>query len=189
MQLGAAMKNLASDSSVKPKLEQVLELMEQGIEEGRNAIQGLRSSGSRPFDLVAALSAVHEEFSGQPGVDFRVNVVGRQHALRTAIRSDIYRIGKEALVNAFSHSRAKRIDLELEYTDSLTIRVRDNGCGIDPRMLDTGREGHWGLAGMRERATKIGGQFKISSATDGTEVQLSVPGGIAFQRSSTDYSP
>ena len=69
------------------------------------------------------------------------------------------------------------------------MRVRDDGCGIAPGMLDAGREGHWGLAGMRERATKIGGLFKISSsATDGTEAQLSVASEVAFQRSSPDHS-
>jgi len=57
-------------------------------------------------------------------------------------------------------------------------------------MLDAGREGHWGLAGMRERATKIDGLLKIpSSATNGTEVQLSVLGGVAFERPSPQHSP
>ena len=61
------------------------------------------------------------------------------------------------------------------------MRIRDNGHGIDPQVLDKGRDGHWGLAGMRERATRIGGLLKIlSSATAGTEVQLSIPSTIAF---------
>jgi hypothetical protein len=90
---------------------------------------------------------------------------------------NVYRIGREALVNAFCHSGAKRINLELEYSDSeLYVRIRDNGRGIDPQMLAKGRDGHWGLAGMRERATKIGGVLKIlSSPAAGTEVQLSIP--------------
>ena len=61
------------------------------------------------------------------------------------------------------------------------MRVSDNGCGIDPRLLGAGRAGHWGLTGMQERAMRIGGLLKISSsATAGTEVQLSVPGSVAF---------
>ena len=60
------------------------------------------------------------------------------------MQDEIYRVGKEALVNAFCHSGAKRIDLELEYSDSnLTMRVRDNRRGIDRRVLATRREGHW----------------------------------------------
>jgi len=189
LQLGAAMNRLPSDSPVKPELDRILQLMEQGIEEGRNAIQGLRSSDSRTLDLVLALSGVQQELAVQPDVDFRVIVAGRQLPLRPAVRQEIYRIGREALVNAFCHSGAKRVELELEYADSnLTMRVRDNGCGIDPQVLDSGREGHWGLAGMRERATRIGGLLKISSnATAGTQVQLSIPSGVAFQLSFTDH--
>jgi len=184
-QLGAAVESLAPDSQVRSKFDPVLQLMEQGVEEGRNAIQCLRSSGSGPLDLVAALSAVRQEFSAQPGVDYRATVVGQQQPLRSAIQQEIYSIGREALVNAFCHSGAKRIDLELEYTDrNLTMRVRDNGRGIDQQVLYTGRKGHWGLTGMRERATRIGGLLKISSsATGGTEIQLSIPSDVAFQLS------
>ena len=181
-QLGVAVESLSRNSQVKSKLDPILQFMEQGIEEGRNAIQGLRSSGSRPSDLVVALSAVRQEFSARPGVDFRVTVVGQQQPLRSAIQNEIYCIGREALVNAFCHSGAKRIDLEIEYADrSLTMRIRDNGCGIDPQVLDTGREGHWGLTGMRERAMNLGGLLKVSSSpTAGTEIRLSIPNNVAF---------
>jgi len=188
MRLGAAMKGLPSDSPVKPKLDPILQLMEQGIDEGRSAIQGLRSSDSRTLDLVLALSGVQQELSLEPDVDFRVSVAGRQHPLRPSIKDEVYRIGREALVNAFRHSGARRVDIELEYADNdLRLRVRDNGCGIDPAVLEAGREGHWGLAGMRERATRIGGLLKISSsANGGTEVQLSIPSALAFQPSPDD---
>ena len=183
MRLGAAMKNLPCDSTVKPKLDPILQLMEKGIDEGRSAIQGLRSSALRTLDLVLALSGVQQELSVEPDVDFRISVAGRQQPLRPPIKDEVYRIGREALVNAFRHSGAKRVDFELEYADSdLRMRVRDNGCGINPEVVEAGREGHWGLAGMRERATRIGGLLKISSsANSGTEVQLSIPSALAFQ--------
>ena len=175
--LGVAVESLPPESQVKSKLDPILHVLELGIEESRNAIQGLRSSDSRRWDLVVALSAVHQEFSTEDGVDFRVNVVGQEQPLRPAIQDEIYRIGREALVNAFRHAEAKRINLEFEYTSSgLTMRVVDDGCGMDPQILHTGRRGHWGLTGMRERAAKIGGLLKISSSpTAGTEIQLSVP--------------
>src|SRR6516164_8460795 len=139
LQLGVAVNRLPSDPLVKSELEQVLELMEQGIEEGRSAIQGLRSSDPRTLDLVLALSGVQQEFALQPDIDFRVSVTGRQQPLQPAIRHEIYRIGREALFNAFCHSRAKRVEFELEYAESdLRMRVRDNGCGIDPQVLQTG---------------------------------------------------
>ena len=188
MRLGAAMDGLPSDSPVKSKLDPILQLMEQGIEEGRNAIQGLRSSVPGTLDLVLALSGVQRELAVEADVDFRVSVAGRQQPLQGPIKHELYRIGREALVNAFRHSGAKRVDFEIEYADNdLRMRVRDDGCGIDPDVLEAGREGHWGLAGMRERATKIGGLLKISSsATAGTEVQLSIPSAVAFQRSPSD---
>ena len=186
--LGAAVESLPHDSEVKSKLDSILQFMAQGIDEGRNAIQGLRSSGSRPLDLIVALSSIHQEFSAQPDVDFRVRVVGQQQPLRSADHQEIYRIGREALRNAFCHSGADRIDLEIEYADtSLTIRVRDNGRGIDPEVVNAGRDGHWGLAGMRERAARIGGLLKISStATRGTEILLSIPSDVAFRCAPAD---
>jgi PAS domain S-box-containing protein len=188
MQLSVALDGVPPDSLVKPGLDRILRIMNQGIEEGRNTIQELRSSDSSTLDLVVALSGVQQELAVQPDVDFRVVVAGRQQPMRPAIRHEIYRIGREALVNAFRHSRATRVEVVLEYADSeLRMKVRDNGCGVDPRVLDAGREGHWGLAGMQERATRIGGLLKISSnATAGTEVQLSIPSGIAFQLSPAD---
>jgi len=175
--LGLAVESLPAESQVKSKLDPILHFMQLGIEEGRNAIQGLRSSDSRRSDLVVALSAVRQEFATEHGVDFRVNFVGQQQPLRPAIQDEIYRIGREALVNAFCHAAAQRIELELEYASSgLIMRVLDDGRGIDPQVLDTGRKGHWGLTGMRERAARMGGLLKVSSSpTAGTEIRLSVP--------------
>ena len=177
LHLGGTVLSMAQDSPVKNQLDRILEIMRQGIVESRSAIQGLRSSGSQTSDLVGALSRIQDELKVQPDIDFRVTVTGRQKQLAREIQHEIYRIGREALVNAFCHSEAKRIELELAYSDSeLHVRIRDNGRGIDPQVLENGRDGHWGLAGMRERATRIGGVLKIlSSPAAGTEVQLSIP--------------
>jgi signal transduction histidine kinase len=182
MQLGVTVDSLPPDSSVKPRLDRILQLMNLGIQEGRNTIQGLRSPDSGSVDLVLAFTQVEQEVCVQPEIDFRVIVIGRKQPLRSRIASEVYRIGREALVNAFRHSGAKRAELELEYADAdLYMSVRDDGCGIDPCVLNTGREGHWGLAGMRERATRIGGRLKVSSsAAHGTEIQLSVPHAVAL---------
>jgi signal transduction histidine kinase len=183
MQLSVAVSGVTLDSMVKSRLDRILQIMNQGIEEGRNTIQGLRSSDSHTLDLALALSRVQRELAVQRDIDFRVIVAGRQQPLQTPIGHEIYRIGKEALVNAFRHSRAKRVEFELEYAENdLRMCIRDNGCGIDPLVLDAGREGHWGLAGMRERATRIGGFLKISSsASAGTEIRLSIPSSLAFE--------
>jgi PAS domain S-box-containing protein len=190
LHLGAAVLRVAQDSPVKKRLDRILEIMNQGMAEGRSVIQGLRSSGSHLSDLVGALSRIQDELNVQPDIDFRVTVAGRQRQLAREIQHEIYRIGREAVVNAFCHSGAKRIELELAYSDSeLNVRISDNGCGMDPQMLEKGREGHWGLAGMRERATRIGGVLKISSSpAAGTEVQLSVPNTVASELSLPQHS-
>jgi signal transduction histidine kinase len=178
LHLGAALYDVAPESPVKPRLERILQLMNQGVQEGRDAIQGLRPPESHTSDLVLALSRIRYELGEVlPDIDFRVIVAGPQNRLPSEIQYEIYRIGKEALVNALSHSGAERVELELDYSSSeLHLRIRDNGRGIDPEVLEKGRDRHWGLAGMRERAAKIGGQLKIlSSATGGTEVHLSIP--------------
>jgi len=190
MQLGVALRGVPPDSPVKPRLDRILQLVDHGIEEGRNTLQGLRSD-SRTLDLVLALSCVQQELAVQPDIDFRVVVTGRQQPLQPLLQHEIYRIGREALLNALCHSGAKHVEFEVEYGYSdLRMRVRDNGCGIDPVVLKEGRAGHWGLTGTRERATRSGGLLRISSsASDGTEVQLSIPSSVAFQIAPADQSP
>lgn len=98
------------------------------------------------------------------------------------IRDEVYRIGREAIVNAYRHANAQHIEVEIDYdAKCLRLLLRDDGVGIDSSLLEAGREGHFGLSGMRERAEGIGGRIKVSSrSTAGTEVDLSLPAKIAF---------
>lgn len=188
MQLHVAVDHLPENSTARPMLSRILQLMGQVIEEGRRAVRGLRSSDSSSRDLEQAFSRIQQELAIQEEMGFRVIVEGRPQALHPIIRDEVYRIGREALVNAFRHSRAKSIEVELEYaTKHLRILVRDDGCGIDPQVLRSGRDGHWGLSGMRERAEGIGARLNVwSRAAAGTEVELSVPSHIAFQFQSSN---
>jgi signal transduction histidine kinase/ligand-binding sensor domain-containing protein len=183
MQLHVADDQLSSDSPAKPIVNRVLEVMGQVIDDGRNTLRGLRSSSLESTDLQQAFSRVPQELSAQRPVDFRVLVEGKPQPLHPVIRDEVYRIGHEALANAFRHSKASAIEVELEYADhQLRLLVRDNGCGIDPQVLRTGRDGHWGLSGMRERASRIGARLKVwSRPAGGTEVELSVPGQVGFR--------
>jgi ligand-binding sensor domain-containing protein/signal transduction histidine kinase len=187
MQLHVAVERLPDDSAAKPPLGRVLQLMGQVIEEGRNAVRGLRSSQSASMDLEQAFSRIRNELAVQnetgEQTGFRVIVEGRPRPLHPIIRDEVYSIGREALVNAFRHSQAKNIEVEVEYlAKRLRILVRDDGCGIAPQVLQSGREGHWGLPGMRERAERIGARLKLRSrVATGTEVELYVPGYVAFK--------
>jgi len=182
MQLHVVADRLPDDSPAKSPMNRVLQLMGRVIEEGRHTVSGLRSD-NKLEDLAAAFSLVRQELASDEGIDFRVIVDGQPRPLHPLLRDEIYRIGREALVNAFRHSRAERIEMELEYTSQrFRCLVRDNGCGIDPAVIKGGREGHWGLPGMRERAERIGGQLHVwSSAAAGTEVELTVPAYVAFK--------
>src|SRR5262249_52379560 len=128
-----------------------------------------------------------DELTSQSGVDYRVTVEGPSRPLQPVIRDEIYHIGHEALVNAFRYSRASTIEVELEYGPrQLRMLVRDDGQGIDQQVLRSGREGHWGIPGMRERAEEIGAKLKLWSREGaGTEVELSIPGQIAYELNSS----
>jgi signal transduction histidine kinase/ligand-binding sensor domain-containing protein len=190
MQLDVANDRLAADSPAKPLVGRVLELMGLVIEEGRNAVRGLRSSKLNSPDLEQAFSQIRKEFPVQPQTEFRVIVEGTPRPLRSVIRDEVYLIGREALLNAFRHAHASDIEVELEYAAShLRVFVRDNGGGIDTQVLRSGRDGHWGLPGMKERTERIGGKLRVlSRAVAGTEVELSVPGQIAFEFRSEYHS-
>jgi signal transduction histidine kinase/ligand-binding sensor domain-containing protein len=182
MQLHVVRDQLPADSPDAPRLNRVLELMGRVIEEGRNAVRGLRAPGGDPDDLETAFSRIAQELNVEDKARFRVIGEGHARRLRAAIRDEVYRIVREAVVNAFHHARAGVIEVEVEFAPSLVrILVRDDGVGIDPEVLESGREGHWGLPGMRERAERIGGTLRVwSRAGAGTEVELSVPARIAF---------
>ena len=115
--------------------------------------------------------AVHQIIS----LAFAATNAGRQQA--------VYRIGREAVTNAFRHSGATTIEVELEYgVHELRLLVRDDGHGIDPQVLHAGREGYWGLSGMRERAETIGAKLNVwSKATAGTESEIARPRSQPFQ--------
>jgi ligand-binding sensor domain-containing protein/signal transduction histidine kinase len=183
MQLHVANDRLTADSPAKPLVSRVLELMSQVVEEGRNSVQGLRSSKSSLPDLENAFSQIRHEFPVQSQISFRVIVEGTPRRLRSVIRDEVYLIGHEALSNAFRHAQASEIEVEIEYAAShLRVLIRDNGGGIDTQVLRSGRQGHWGLSGMKERTERIGGKLRVlSRAVAGTEVELSVPGNIAFE--------
>jgi signal transduction histidine kinase len=184
MQLHAAVDRLSPDSAEKQQFESVVQLVDRALDEGRCALQGLRSPHSRIGSLGEAFARVPKDLGLPSAAGFRVVVHGTEKQLRAGLLDDVYRIGREAIVNACRHSQAKDIETEVEYRPTeLRIAVRDNGCGIGPHDLQWGRAGHWGLRGMRERAERIGAQLRLwSGAALGTEIELCVPGRVAFEQ-------
>jgi signal transduction histidine kinase len=186
MQVHVATDSLPEDSASRPLLTRSLELMQQVIDEGRNAVRGLRTSSTTLAPLETVLSQVKQEVGADGDVDFRVVVEGRRREFHPVVRDEVYRIGREALINAFHHAHARHIELELNYgPNGFKLFVRDDGVGINEQTLQTGREGHWGLVGIRERAERIGGRVHVfSRPSAGTEIELDLPSKIAFSGAS-----
>ena len=184
MQLHVAAETLPEESPAKGALRRVQRLMSQVIDEGRNAVRGLRSTDGGGRDLAEAFSGIQQELADGRPVEYRVIVEGQTRPLSAAVRDNVYRIGREALVNAFRHAAAATIEVEIEYASRhVRLLVRDDGKGIEPEIVKSGADGHWGLSGMRERAERIGARLKLfSRAGAGTEVELFIPGHIAFRK-------
>jgi signal transduction histidine kinase/ligand-binding sensor domain-containing protein len=191
MQVHVATDVLPADSTVRAMLTKALQAMKQVIEEGRNTVRGLRLSRDALLDLEEAFSRVQEEIGpvGKGDVDFRVIVEGERRPLHPLLRDEVYRIGREALVNAFRHARANHIEIEVKYSSTqFHVFVRDNGSGIDPAVMAAGRDGHWGLSIMRERADRIGARLTVfSRSSAGTEIELAVPAHLAFEDHSSHW--
>jgi ligand-binding sensor domain-containing protein/signal transduction histidine kinase len=188
MQLSVAVDNLPKESSSKNHLTRVLELMNQVRDEGRNTLRGLRSANAdNTGSLEQALSDIKQDFTAREPAEIRLIIEGLPRPLLPLVRDEAYQIGREALLNAYRHSKAKNIEIIVEYcTKNLKLRIRDDGKGIDPQVLQNGRDGHWGLIGMRERAKKIESELKVWSRVGaGTEVELTVPHRHAYPKSSS----
>ena len=169
-------------------LDRALDGAEQAIVEGRDAIHDLRSPAAK--GLVEEITSLGEELVAKNGnkdaAQFRAVIEGTAETLDPNVHIEIFRIAREALRNAFSHSQARRIETEVAYSSNLfRLRIRDDGKGMAPDVRNRGeRIGHWGLGGMRERAERLGGKLEVwSEPGSGTEVDLRVPASIAYQSS------
>ncbi|MEX2123409.1 MAG: two-component regulator propeller domain-containing protein [Woeseia sp.] len=185
-----AVSNLlpARPADAAEALEAVMDRGDEVIAEGRAAVYDLRYMQDSDRDLTASVTALKSELetvANDPQPAYRVTVEGRPRTIDDAIRDEVYRIAREAFRNAAMHSKANNIEAEIGYLDEgLYLRMRDDGIGIDQRILKQGKRiGHWGLQGMRERTEALDGQLTIwSKPGAGTEVELRVPAEVAFKR-------
>jgi signal transduction histidine kinase len=172
---------------VREQLDRAIERAAVAITEGRDAVQGLRESTVQKNELAQEVSTLGEELATHPANQsspaFRVTVEGEPRDLHPILRDEIYRIAAEALRNAFRHADAGLVEVEIRYDNQqFRLRVRDNGRGMDSAVLSgQAPQGHYGLRGMRERATLIGGNVTVwSEKSVGTEVDLRIPANTAY---------
>ena len=178
-------------TEAKQALEHAIDEAAQAITEGRDAVQNLRSASGSADDLAVAIGSLGKELTAispdrtttPAAID--VSVEGTARNLHPLVRDEVYRIAGEAVRNAFRHANARRIEVEIRYDERrLRVRVRDDGRGIQPAVLEGDRPGHFGLPGMRERAEVIGGRLNVwSEGGLGTEIELTITAGAAYVRS------
>jgi signal transduction histidine kinase/ligand-binding sensor domain-containing protein len=173
-----------------PHMRQAVEKLSawlgRATEEGRAVLNSLRTSITEVNDLGEALGRALEECRIHSSMEVSLQVSGPIQEMHPIVRDEVYRIAFEAIRNACVHSHATQLKVELSYAQDLSLRICDNGSGIDPDILHRGKRGHFGLQNMRERAERIMGKFSIeSSAGSGTTVTLNVPGGMMYRRVNT----
>jgi signal transduction histidine kinase/ligand-binding sensor domain-containing protein len=179
----------ARPEEAKQRVENAIEQASAAIAEGRDAVHQLRVSGLATGDLAQSINNVLSELvSSSPREnrpEFHIQVEGATRDLSPMVRDEVYRITAEALRNAIRHAAATQIEVDIRYDEQqLRVRIRDNGKGVDPGVLESGHvPGHWGLHGMRERAKLLGGNFELwSEMNSGTEVELTVPAVNAYSK-------
>jgi signal transduction histidine kinase len=178
----AVMEQIPDQEPARQSMKKALTFADAVLLEGRQRVRELRPEGSETHELSQQIAAYGEELVKDQVVAFNVTVVGSPQPLHPVVSDEIYRIAREALANAFRHAQASKIEVEVTYdTASVCLRVRDNGNGIGPEILDSGKKGHWGLSGMRERARNIGAQLSIlSNPGSGAEIDLTLPAKVAY---------
>jgi signal transduction histidine kinase/ligand-binding sensor domain-containing protein len=178
LRFNSATALLDPEEPARAIFREALEQSDLVMLEGRELVLDLRATTKEPLELPEALALAGEEFKELGRAEFRVTLVGQSRRLQTIAAGELFRLGKEALYNAFLHANGTKIEAELNYEkDTFVLRIRDNGIGIDDQiLLDGMRAGHWGLPGMQERAKKIGSKLLIRSRKGGgTEVEVSAP--------------
>jgi ligand-binding sensor domain-containing protein/signal transduction histidine kinase len=161
--------------SAKPHLDRARILVRNSMAEARRYVWDLRSQDLEQKDLPTALNDTARRLTRDTEVQAAVQVTGTFRPVPTSIENNLLRIAQEAINNSVKHSGAKRIMIDLHFeTDGLQLRVQDDGNGFDTTLEN--RDGHFGLVGMRERASEIKGDLRIQSEPgSGTQVIVNVP--------------
>ena len=181
----AVLDRIPDQDPAQQAMKKALGHADQILIEGRERVRDLRAEGAQANELSQELACYGEELAKGREIEFKVTLAGSPQSLQPVVKGEIYRIGREALTNAFRHSKASSIEVEITYDHaSFCLRIRDNGSGIDQEILSGGRTNHWGLSGMRERAKNISAQLSIwSNSGAGTEIELKMPANAAYARS------
>jgi signal transduction histidine kinase len=183
LKFDAIARSATSVEQARHAIQETLDRADQVLAEARDRVRSLRRTTVPLDDLPAAFQRVAQEGTRAGGPRFTSVVEGKPRELNPVVLEETFSIGREALLNALAHSGGRNVELEITYDPrQFRLRIRDDGRGIDPEILDQGgRSDHWGLQGMRERAQKIGAELKLWSRPGaGTEAELTIPAAAAY---------
>lgn len=167
-----------SPERVRTHLIQLRDLAERTLAEIRRLIYDLRPSILDDLGLVAALRWYAKSLLDPRGIAWSLSVSGIASRLPPAMETVAFRLVQEALANVQRHSRATAVNVSLALVGrELRVRIEDNGQGFDAQRIRTaGRDGGFGLIGMRERVELVGGRWEAHSRPGaGTIITATLP--------------
>lgn len=173
-----ALQTLCSDvPAVEPHVLKVTQLLDQIEVQLRRLSHELMPALLNDLGLVPALKYLFEGLAQRSRLQISIDAVPEQRLPRR-VETTLYHVAKEALHNVIKHARATAVWIQFQRkAGSISCRIRDNGAGFDPASI-AGRRGEhgFGLIGMRERLSVVGGDMQINSANGcGTELVISIP--------------
>jgi ligand-binding sensor domain-containing protein/two-component sensor histidine kinase len=180
LQVHSVLLKLPAGSETREKLEKIMLIADETVNEGRRQVQDLRQGP----DIELSLKSTGEMLSSiYPGTAFSLTVSGGPLTLEPTVQENLCAIGQEAIRNAFQHAQASAVAVSLEYAKELfLLRVTDNGRGINEvEMAHRIKDQHWGMIGLHERAASIGAHLSISAKSGkGTTLELTMGGSLAY---------
>jgi len=164
-------------------LRQLQMLVANALNELQHVIADLRPSHLDDLGLPAALRWYCGEVKARAPIAVEVEVSGEAWEVPGEVTTALFRIAQEALTNVVKHADADRVTVSLAYRpEAVSLEVFDDGRGFDPELIETEKGLAWGLAGMSERASLIGGQLHVESGPgEGTRVKVTVPARVGSE--------
>lgn len=158
-------------------LRQLEQLVEHSLMELQRLISDLRPSHLDDLGLGAALRWYGGEIEKRLPIEVRVSVNEEKTELSTEVKTTLFRITQEALTNVIKHSGASTVKVNLDYSgEGVRLEVVDDGVGFDRSTMRAAARPSWGLIGIQERASLLGGTFEINSYPgQGTRVSVFIP--------------
>ena len=165
-----------ASAEVRARLQMLSTWLGNAMEEGRTALRSLRTPVIEQQSLKNLLQDALDDCAMSGKITTDMKIVGEPASMSVCVREEVYRIGYEAINNACLHAKCTQLVVVLIYGEAFELQVKDDGTGIDSEFINEGRVGHYGLAGMRERARFLKASLTLkSSRGNGTEVLLRVP--------------